>query len=1126
MAMTDDSVHNTHLTGSQMSAEHAALFNLVKHADATHVAVASGSWFDPSTWEGGVVPGDGARVVIADGVQVDYGGVSDARLFTVRVDGSLRFETDVDSKMVVDTLVVDPHGTLTIGTQDDPVLADVKVDIVIANNGAIDVSWDPMLLSRGVISHGSVEIHGQEKLSHLKVLADPMAGDTSIAFAEAPQGWSVGDSIVIAGTHYEGYKWDNDIKAVRHYEPEDEVRTITRIDDGVVFFDEPLVHDHDAPRADLKTSVANYTRNVTIATENSETAAVHERGHVMFMHSDDVDVRYAAFEELGRTDKSTLALKIADVTEMASDTNVQGRYSFHIHKSGVDDAANPAIAVGNAVWGSPGWGYVHHDSNAVLHQNASYNTFGAGFVAESGNETGSWTENIAIYAKGRSWAAPKNEVDLTHFDTARTGDGFWFQGRMVESAGNVAASVNHGFAYFHRGGEDMLRFDASVFDLPEALGLSQAAAPGDAPILGFRDNEAFAAREGLHVVKANLNQGHDVHSVLDGFTAWSVQSGAHFQYTSHYTIKDFDLVAKETERFSASTTGISFGPNTTDMTIVRPVIDGFDGAGIDLQKNLRNVVGLSPEVHEYTVIDADIRNVGTAYLNHDPALDTITTSALLPTDPFRINLSGPLYYKEGSDGRRVAIDGDKTDGLGKTKLPSGTDSYDASRQEVIRILETDGWFSAADGKRYFVLEDYYSDRLTGEIHKIGHLIEIDANVPLGNQYHSYRNAKYNGLIDLDSTAPTAGDDRAETALETDVVIDLLANDTDPDGDAIRVDGIVQPTHGKVFDNGDGTVTYRPDFGFSGVDEFKYWTTDGFGNFTPAVVTVEVDAQEPMEAPQVVAEVGRIDIDHTEAFVAFSHAFLNPIVFAQVVTTNGGHTVEARVDDVTSEGFTLRLQEPTGYDGLHVIETVSYVIVEAGDWRIGETRLKADSLEVDKLVTEGLVDVGFGAGFDGTPVVLSEIQTMNGADFVRTRHAASNEDGFSFGLEKDEAQQTSAAAAEKVGWLAVEPGAGALDAGEDSFLFQAGHSTGVNHKWHRSSFDVDFDPATTPNVIANLASLNDEDSAGVRINQLDADRLFFKVEEDGSRDRETWHGPETIDWLAIGGDGLIYGDVWG
>ena len=167
-----------------------------------------------------------------------------------------------------------------------------------------------MLLSRGLIAHGKTEIHGAEKDSHEKVIEDPMAGDTWVDFASAPDGWQVGDTIVIAGTHYDGYKWDGSIDAKRHYEPEDEVRVISSIDGGRVYFEEPLEFDHDAPRADLKTSAANYSRNVSFETENAETAEVFERGHVMFMHNDDVDIRYAEFHELGRISTSSLCMNI------------------------------------------------------------------------------------------------------------------------------------------------------------------------------------------------------------------------------------------------------------------------------------------------------------------------------------------------------------------------------------------------------------------------------------------------------------------------------------------------------------------------------------------------------------------------------------------------------------------------------------------------------------------------------------------------------------------------------------------------------------------------------------------------------------------------------------------------
>ncbi|MFK7945809.1 MAG: cadherin-like domain-containing protein [Paracoccaceae bacterium] len=45
-------------------------------------------------------------------------------------------------------------------------------------------------------------------------------------------------------------------------------------------------------------------------------------------------------------------------------------------------------------------------------------------------------------------------------------------------------------------------------------------------------------------------------------------------------------------------------------------------------------------------------------------------------------------------------------------------------------------------------------------------------------------------------------------------------DSDPDSDAIHIDGIVQPVHERVFDNGDGTVTYRPDFDLTGTAIFN------------------------------------------------------------------------------------------------------------------------------------------------------------------------------------------------------------------------------------------------------------------------------------------------------------------
>lgn len=89
-------------------------------------------------------------------------------------------------------------------------------------------------------------------------------------------------------------------------------------------------------------------------------------------------------------------------------------------------------------------------------------------------------------------------------------------------------------------------------------------------------------------------------------------------------------------------------------------------------------------------------------------------------------------------------------------------------------------------------------------------------------------------------APNATGDDAVTTVDTAVTVDVLANDTDPDGDALSVvpATLGPPNAGTVVLNGDGTVTYTPDPGFVGTDTFLYEATDG--ELTDdAIVTVTV-----------------------------------------------------------------------------------------------------------------------------------------------------------------------------------------------------------------------------------------------------------------------------------------------
>ena len=88
-------------------------------------------------------------------------------------------------------------------------------------------------------------------------------------------------------------------------------------------------------------------------------------------------------------------------------------------------------------------------------------------------------------------------------------------------------------------------------------------------------------------------------------------------------------------------------------------------------------------------------------------------------------------------------------------------------------------------------------------------------------------------------APVAADDNGATNRDTAVSLDVLVNDTDPDGDSLTITGIADPPGGSATTTGT-SITYTPDPGFSGIDVFTYGVSDGWGGTDSATVTVVVN----------------------------------------------------------------------------------------------------------------------------------------------------------------------------------------------------------------------------------------------------------------------------------------------
>ena len=92
----------------------------------------------------------------------------------------------------------------------------------------------------------------------------------------------------------------------------------------------------------------------------------------------------------------------------------------------------------------------------------------------------------------------------------------------------------------------------------------------------------------------------------------------------------------------------------------------------------------------------------------------------------------------------------------------------------------------------------------------------------------------------DNQPPMAVDDMASTTQNQAIFVDVLSNDTDPEGDAlVNLTIAQQPTMGSVTTAG-RSVRYTPDNGASGTDTFLYTVDDDQGNTSnPAQVQISV-----------------------------------------------------------------------------------------------------------------------------------------------------------------------------------------------------------------------------------------------------------------------------------------------
>lgn len=111
-------------------------------------------------------------------------------------------------------------------------------------------------------------------------------------------------------------------------------------------------------------------------------------------------------------------------------------------------------------------------------------------------------------------------------------------------------------------------------------------------------------------------------------------------------------------------------------------------------------------------------------------------------------------------------------------------------------------------------------------------------------------------VNSTNNAPVANPDSTSTPAETAVTINVLANDTDSDGDNLTITA-ASSANGSVTINGSQLV-FTPAAGFSGTATINYSISDGNGGTDSSSVSVSVQPASTNTAPVAVADQVQID----------------------------------------------------------------------------------------------------------------------------------------------------------------------------------------------------------------------------------------------------------------------------
>ena len=89
------------------------------------------------------------------------------RIRSIRLEGALRFDPSLNTRLKVETIVGLMGSELEIGTDSTPVASNVMAEILFIDEGPIDTLFDYGQWSKGLIMMGKTRVFGSPKSTWL-----------------------------------------------------------------------------------------------------------------------------------------------------------------------------------------------------------------------------------------------------------------------------------------------------------------------------------------------------------------------------------------------------------------------------------------------------------------------------------------------------------------------------------------------------------------------------------------------------------------------------------------------------------------------------------------------------------------------------------------------------------------------------------------------------------------------------------------------------------------------------------------------------------------------------------------------------------------------------------------------